>query len=44
MALALNTCKQVENIGENTQARDEYKFRVVESSVNSTNHTASYKV
>lgn len=44
MALALSTWKQVKNIGETTSARDEYKFRVVESNVNSTNHTASYKV
>ena len=44
MALALSTWKSVANKGESSGARDEYKFRIVQSSVNSTTHTASYKV
>lgn len=44
MALALSTWKSVANKGASSGARDEYKFRVVQSSVNSTTHTASYKV
>lgn len=44
MALALSTWKSVANKGASSGARDEYKFRIVQSSVNSTTHTASYKV
>ena len=44
MALNLNTWKQVKNEGEKTKARDEYKFRVKETSVNSSTHTATYYV
>ena len=44
MALALSTWKSVANKGASSKARDEYKFRIVQSSVNSTTHTASYKV
>ena len=44
MALALSTWKSVANKGESSKARDEYKFRIVQSSVNNTTHTASYKV